>query len=139
MESTPSLFSWQPLIPLSSDLNWPCSLGLSYSTSYSRKEYLYFGKYLNSTNSSSSNKQKSLDYNLYLQYLFFDRAIKYAVPAGLGCIALTVAIDSIFWRRIVWPEGEVFWFNTVMNQSHKWGVSIFFEKYVTWSTSFGTN
>lgn len=51
--------------------------------------------------------------------------MKIAVPAGLICVTTTVIVDSIFWGRLLWPEGEVLWFNTIMNRSHEYGVSFY--------------
>ncbi|KAK2707564.1 dol-P-Man:Man(7)GlcNAc(2)-PP-Dol alpha-1,6-mannosyltransferase-like isoform X2 [Artemia franciscana] len=64
--------------------------------------------------------------DLVKQRITIERAIRMAVPCGVVSLAATVIIDSIFWKRLLWPEGEVLWFNIVENKSSEWGTSPFF-------------
>ncbi|XP_047994022.1 dol-P-Man:Man(7)GlcNAc(2)-PP-Dol alpha-1,6-mannosyltransferase [Leguminivora glycinivorella] len=63
--------------------------------------------------------------DLYFKKLDFKTLLKIVLPAGAGLVALTVAVDSVFWGRLLWPEAQVFWYNTVLNKSSNWGTSPF--------------
>jgi alpha-1,6-mannosyltransferase len=49
------------------------------------------------------------------------RCVAVGVSSAIGGVALSVLVDSHYWARWLWPEGEVFYYNTVLNQSHLWG------------------
>ncbi|KAJ7551424.1 hypothetical protein O6H91_06G015000 [Diphasiastrum complanatum] len=52
---------------------------------------------------------------------FWDAVKSCAIMALLSIVA-TVLVDSVMWQRWLWPEMEVFWFNTFLNRSAEWGV-----------------
>lgn len=65
-------------------------------------------------------------YDLFHQRITIKELLKIGIPAGIVLVAFTVAVDSFFWQRPLWPEAEVLWFNTVENKSSEWGTSPFF-------------
>ena len=64
-------------------------------------------------------------YDLYHKRITLKELIMLGVPVGVGLVALTVIVDSYFWRRLLWPEAEVLLFNTIKNKSSEWGTSPF--------------
>lgn len=44
------------------------------------------------------------------------RGLTVGVVALCGCVMFTAPLDSLLWRRPLWPESEVFWFNVVLNR-----------------------
>ncbi|XP_074645311.1 dol-P-Man:Man(7)GlcNAc(2)-PP-Dol alpha-1,6-mannosyltransferase-like isoform X2 [Tubulanus polymorphus] len=53
--------------------------------------------------------------------LSFTKAILHAIPAGVIALAFTILVDSWFWKRWLWPEGEVLYYNVILNKSSDWG------------------
>jgi len=58
---------------------------------------------------------------LILRQLSILQAIVTGVLTGVCSLLMTVPLDSLLWRRPIWPEFEVWWFNTVDNRSSEWG------------------
>jgi alpha-1,6-mannosyltransferase len=66
-----------------------------------------------------------LIYDLFHKRISIPELLKIGVPTGAILVAVTVIVDSYFWQRLLWPEIEVLWYNTIMNKSSEWGTSPF--------------
>ena len=58
---------------------------------------------------------------LIRRQLSITEALGVGVVTGIASLILTVPLDSLLWRRPIWPEFEVWWFNAVDNRSNEWG------------------
>ncbi|XP_019098013.1 PREDICTED: dol-P-Man:Man(7)GlcNAc(2)-PP-Dol alpha-1,6-mannosyltransferase isoform X1 [Camelina sativa] len=58
---------------------------------------------------------------LLTRSISFWKALKYCVRTTLLAVGLTILVDSIMWKKFVWPEFDVFWFNSILNRSSDWG------------------
>ncbi|CAF1254228.1 unnamed protein product [Rotaria magnacalcarata] len=55
------------------------------------------------------------------QKFTFRNVLTSGLMASGSAIGLSVLVDSWFWQRWLWPEGEVLYFNTILNKSSHWG------------------
>ncbi|CAN6461121.1 unnamed protein product [Victoria cruziana] len=58
---------------------------------------------------------------LLIKSVSFWEAFRCCIITSFLCIGISVLVDSIMWQRLVWPEFEVLWFNSILNRSSEWG------------------
>jgi alpha-1,6-mannosyltransferase len=64
-----------------------------------------------------------------LAYLLLQSAISvitvllFGIPSATQALAITVMIDSRFWKQGIWPELAGFYFNAIQGKSAEWGTS----------------
>ena len=68
---------------------------------------------------------------LIQRQLSLKQAIITGVLTGAFSLLATVPLDSLLWRRAIWPEFEVWWFNAVDNRSSEWGTMPFLWYFTT--------
>jgi len=60
---------------------------------------------------------------LFQRELSISSAVKVGILTGVISLVFTTPLDSLLWQRPIWPEGEVFYFNTILGKSKDWGLS----------------
>jgi len=60
---------------------------------------------------------------IFQRELSVPSALKIGIITGILSLIITTPFDSILWQRPVWPEGQVFYFNTILGKSKEWGLS----------------
>jgi alpha-1,6-mannosyltransferase len=60
---------------------------------------------------------------LFYRKLSILQALRIGVTTGIVSLVLTVPLDSHLWNYWVWPEGMVFYYNTILGKSSEWGTS----------------
>ena len=65
---------------------------------------------------------------LIKRHLSIPKALTIGIITGILCLLLTVPMDSYLWShdgafQLLWPEGQVLFFNTVENKSSEWGTA----------------
>jgi alpha-1,6-mannosyltransferase len=60
---------------------------------------------------------------IFRRELSIPKALKIGILTGIISLVITTPLDSLLWQRPIWPEGEVFYFNTILGKSKEWGLS----------------
>uniref|UniRef100_A0A146LXU7 Mannosyltransferase n=1 Tax=Lygus hesperus TaxID=30085 RepID=A0A146LXU7_LYGHE len=64
-------------------------------------------------------------YEVLTKKLSLFKCLKIGLITSFLSFLTSFTIDSYIWQRPTWPEGEVFWFNAVLNKSSQWGTMPF--------------